>query len=56
MNRMVNIAKRQAEANALAQPIIIDFGRRDSDKTERDVRRRVIGQLLLNEIRTSRVS
>lgn len=52
-DRMVNIAKRQAEANALVQPIAIDFDRKDSEKNERDARRRIIGQLFLNDIRTS---
>ncbi|KAJ7107362.1 hypothetical protein C8R44DRAFT_885381 [Mycena epipterygia] len=50
MFQMVNIAKRQAEANALVQPIAIDFRRKESEKNERDARRRIIGQLFLNDI------
>ncbi|KAJ7105666.1 hypothetical protein C8R44DRAFT_886599 [Mycena epipterygia] len=50
MFQMVNIAKRQAEANALVQPIAIDFGRKESENNARDARRRQIGLLFLNEI------
>ncbi|KAJ7089383.1 hypothetical protein C8R44DRAFT_751398 [Mycena epipterygia] len=50
MFQMVNIAKQQAEANALVQPIPIDFSRKASELNARDARHRQIGQLLLNEI------